>query len=109
MIALSEVEVIAQVVPEREATTSFIRGDANCDTHVNLTDAIAILTARYRSGTPLCCDEASDVDANARVDLSDAIFLLKFLFREGEKPAAPFPFCERISAGELSCDQENCF
>ena len=39
------------------------------------------------------CLDAADVDDSGRVDLTDAIGLLQFLFLGGAGPRSPFPGC----------------
>ena len=45
--------------------TSFLRGDANLDLEVNLTDAVYILNNLFLGGAPLPCAEAADVNGDA--------------------------------------------
>jgi hypothetical protein len=72
----------------------FLRGDANGDNKVDLSDAVAVLEHLFRGRTipalPKCFDRA-DADDNGRVDLSDAVRLLMHLFQGGQAPPAPFP------------------
>src|SRR5262249_2028819 len=59
--ALAELEVIAQVAsPLGAPTVSFIRGDANCDEAVNITDAMTVLSSLFLGGGSLCCNTAGD-------------------------------------------------
>ncbi len=74
--------------PPREM---FIRGDADADDSVELTDAIRILNFLFRSGPPPRCMDAADVDDRGRVDLTSAVSLLNFLFLGGSLPSVPFP------------------
>lgn len=75
---------------EREGAVRFVRGDANRDGSINLSDAIAILDHLFR-GIPLSCEDAGDVDDSGSLNLTDAIGLLGYLFRSGEAPRAPHP------------------
>jgi hypothetical protein len=75
-----------------EAGPLWIRGDANADGTVDISDPVAVLadlflgvTARP-AGTP-----ALDANSDGRADLSDAIFVLGFLFQGGPTIAPPFP------------------
>ena len=53
---------------------------------------------------PLCLQSA-DVDANGRLDLTDPLFLLGYLFRNGPPPPAPFASCgPEDTRGDLSCE-----
>ncbi|MGQ9589808.1 MAG: hypothetical protein ACUVYA_05890 [Planctomycetota bacterium] len=75
---------------ERGGAVRFVRGDANRDGSVNLSDAIAILDHLFR-GNPLTCEDAGDVDDSGSLNLTDAIGLLGYLFRSGAEPSPPFP------------------
>ncbi len=68
----------------------FIRGDANADHLLDISDVIAILFHNFL-GTEVFCQDAVDVDDNGAKEITDAISLLHFLFRGGEAPANPFP------------------
>ena len=72
----------------------FIRGDANLDHKVNISDAIEIL----RGINDLCqgeclrdCPDSADANDDGGVNLRDAIFLLQYLFSHGPKPYSHFP------------------
>ena len=69
----------------------FLRGDANGDCAVDLSDAIFFLTAWFITGDLLPCPDAADVDDLGDLDLSDAIFSLNFQFQGGRPPPAPGP------------------
>jgi hypothetical protein len=71
--------------------TQFIRGDADLNRRVNLTDAVHILMALFMGGPQLACLDAADANDVARVDISDPIFILNFLFLGGPRPPAPYP------------------
>jgi parallel beta-helix repeat protein len=45
-----------------------------------------------------CFDVCGDADANATVDISDAVFLISFIFTEGPSP-------DPTSSGDANCDQ----
>jgi hypothetical protein len=72
------------------STPRFIRGDANLDGAADLSDAIAVLLHLF-GGRTLSCLDAGDLDDDETISLTDAIFLLEFLFRGGPAPTAPFP------------------
>ncbi len=77
----------------QEPITEFIRGDANMDGGVNISDPIAILRAIGGTVAPglLQCPDAADADDNGGVNLTDAVYLLNFLFLGGPAPPHPFP------------------
>jgi hypothetical protein len=69
----------------------FIRGDANLDGIVNLSDAIAVLNHLFRGGTPPACKDAADTTDDGKLDLTDAVLLLNHLFKGGPPPSPPYP------------------
>ncbi len=74
------------------AGTPFLRGDANNDSRVDLSDAIAILNSLFLGIPPLApCADALDVNDEGRVDISDAIYLLSYLFQGGAAIPPPYP------------------
>lgn len=85
--------LVVQVVSEDEL---FIRGDANRDWRVNLTDALTILRGLFGSGSPLAeiafpCADSADVSDDGEVDVGDAVRLLSHLFDGGPPPESPYP------------------
>ena len=82
----------------------FMRGDADSDLAVELTDAVFVLNYLFLAGRMPECLDSADIDDNSVVDLSDAIYVLNYLFLGGRLPPAPFPECgEDSSADELAC------
>jgi hypothetical protein len=72
----------------------FVRGDANLDQRVDLSDAVAILNFLFSGqGGFHDCKDAMDADDNGSLEVTDGIRILNFLFQGGEKPAAPFEEC----------------
>jgi len=72
---------------------AFVRGDANVDGRLDVSDAIDILASLFIGGVVIDCLDSADVNDDAASDLSDAVMLLQFLFLGGVSPAAPFPAC----------------
>ncbi|MEM7231550.1 MAG: hypothetical protein AAF517_05225, partial [Planctomycetota bacterium] len=69
----------------------FIRGDANNDEFVDLSDGIYILLNLFAGGPSPDCSEAGDANDDGVGDLSDAVFLFQFLFLGGNRIPPPFP------------------
>jgi hypothetical protein len=85
-----------------------MRGDANCDQRINISDPIVIVDVLFRGGGPFCCEAVVDVDGDEKTDLNDAIYMVNFLFRGG--PALPQPpDCAPVSVVTLLCDEGACF
>jgi Zn-dependent M28 family amino/carboxypeptidase len=64
----------------------FIKGDANSDALINLSDAIYILNYLFKSGLAPDPLDAGDANCDGTVNLSDAIYLLNYLFKGGLPP-----------------------
>ena len=67
----------------------FLRGDANQDLVLDLSDAIFILGFTWRSPDPPPCYDACDVNDDGWIDIADPIYLLNFLFAAGPPPLPP--------------------
>ena len=83
-----------------QITPDFIRGDTNSDGKIDLSDVTTILGYLYQSQPEVWCHSALDVDDSATpgiefeqrgIDLTDAIYLLSWLFEGGLPPHPPFP------------------
>ncbi|MBI4607336.1 MAG: family 10 glycosylhydrolase [Planctomycetes bacterium] len=74
-----------------EAAPRFVRGDANDDGAVDISDAVAILAHLFLGGGAPRCPDAADANDSGKLDLSDAVYLLGHLFLGGRAPPAPFP------------------
>ena len=84
----------------------FLRGDANGDGQVDISDAIRTLGWLFTGGeTPPCLD-AADTNDDSQVDISDPIAVLSFLFTGGVEPAKPGPHVPGVDPTDdtLSCD-----
>ena len=62
-----------------------IRGDANGDGVIDLSDPVYILRFLFSGGTEPCL-EAADFDKNGQIELTDAVRLLGYLFRGESGP-----------------------
>lgn len=69
----------------------FVRGDANSDCGVDITDAVFILNYLFLGGTHPECEDAADTNDTGTLDISDGIFLLTYLFLGGDPPPYPGP------------------
>lgn len=69
----------------------FVRGDADGNREVDITDAIRILSYLFSGGQRPVCLDAADVNDTGDVDISGAISILGYLFLGGAAPAVPFP------------------
>jgi hypothetical protein len=86
------------------AAPRFRRGDFNLDGVLDISDAVRILLHLF-FGAAASCQDAGDVDNNERLELTDSIRILDFLFRTGPPPAAPFATAgEDEGGGPLGCE-----
>jgi hypothetical protein len=68
----------------------FIRGDADSDQTVDISDAVRIFLWLFGGERIVNCPDALDVDDSGGVDVTDGISLLSFLFLGGPQPAPPY-------------------
>ena len=66
----------------------FVRGDANGDLAVDVSDVVFLLLRLFAGGEALECPEAGDINDDGSGNVSDIIFLLQHLFRGGAAPPA---------------------
>jgi hypothetical protein len=78
---------VIQIVPD---ISLFRRGDANGDSLVNISDAMATLGFLFLDGRRPHCLDAADANDDGSLDMSDPIFTLDYLFR-GVTAALPPP------------------
>lgn len=84
--------------------TRFVRGDANADGGIDISDAIRILTFLFAGGTAPECLDSADVNDADGVDITDPIYLLNWRFLGGAPPPAPYPGCgEDTTPDALTC------
>ncbi len=92
--------------PTLPAESPFIRGEANGDGRLDLTDAVAILFYLFGDTGGTGCPRAGDVDDSGDLDITDPLALLGYLFTEGAAPRAPFPECGTDPTDDpLSCTE----
>jgi len=93
-------EALLTVVPN---TSPFIRGDANGDGGLDLSDSVAILRHLF-GGAQLGCMDSADANDSGDLNLADAVYLLGYLFGGGPPPPDPFPGCGHdTTTDELRC------
>ena len=85
----------------KDAPPPFIRGDANADGVIDVSDAGQVLLILFAGRPAISCQAAEDADGNETIDLSDAVYLLEYLFLGGPPPE-PFPGCGRGTGADLT-------
>ena len=83
---------------------TFVRGDANSDGAINLTDGVIPLLFLFSGGAPPACGDAADTNDTGSVEITDAIIIFSWLFTGGAAPAAPSPLSPGYSAAECAAD-----
>ncbi|MEM7167429.1 MAG: hypothetical protein AAF581_18345 [Planctomycetota bacterium] len=69
----------------------FIRGDANGDTIIDISDTVYMLFYFFNDGPVPPCQDAADSNNDGTLNIADAIYLLQYLFSDGPSPSEPFP------------------
>jgi hypothetical protein len=100
-IAVDTIVITSTVGPKPD---EFIRGDANRDLRLDISDAMTTLFYLF-GGRQLLCLDAADADDNEFVNITDVIYTLNWLFRAGSAPPAPFPASgpDTTGGGALGC------
>lgn len=87
-----------------DGTVLFVRGDANADGGVDISDAVFLLLHLFSGRDAPPCKKSADIDDNGLLQITDAIRLLEHLFQGGLPPESPFLACGVDSASDaLSC------
>jgi hypothetical protein len=87
----------------------FLRGDANGDGAVQISDAIFALHWLFLRGSRPGCRDAADANDDGAINISDAVWVLSALFSGGPPPPAPFPACGMdLTPDELGCAAAPC-
>ncbi len=96
------------VATQGDGGLPFNRGDADGNGKINVTDGVLIvqgLVGNLPKRFP-GCDDILDANGDGSADLSDAVFLLEYIFiSTAAEPPAPFRTCE---AGPATCQESNC-
>ena len=82
-------------VDVEDGAPRFIRGDANVDGIVDISDGVRVLgfLFLFLPDGLVTCNAALDTDDSGTVNITDGIYVLNFLFLGGPHPAPPFPTC----------------
>jgi hypothetical protein len=71
------IDAVLQIVPD---VAFFVRGDANTDFKVDVSDAIFTLEYLFLAGPAPQCSDAADADDSGSIVISDAVVILNHLF-----------------------------
>lgn len=95
--------IVVAVTAPVAAGLAIIRGDANIDGQLDVSDPVETVLYLF-DADPVACLLALDSNDDEMVDLGDIIFSLNNLFSTGADPASPFPFCGLDpTVGALPC------
>jgi hypothetical protein len=98
-------------VPDACEQTTFLRGDADANGSVNITDAVRILNVLFLGLGSIACDDTADADDNGSANITDAIRILNVLFLGiGVIPSPGFEACgpDPTEDALVTCAYEAC-
>jgi len=78
-------------MPPPPGPQQFIRGDANFDSAVDISDPVLILDLLFGATTMLVCADSGDANDDGAIDISDAISVLQTLFNGAGPLPPPYP------------------
>ncbi len=84
----------------------FIRGDADQNAEIEITDAVATLGFVFLGAERPFCMDALDVNDDGELNVTDPVFTLSFLFLGGSAPPEPSPDAD-IDPTEDALDCDN--
>ncbi|MEM7263003.1 MAG: hypothetical protein AAF488_13505 [Planctomycetota bacterium] len=82
----------------------FVRGDANSDGTVDVSDGVFTLGFLFSGGDTPACLSSCDGNDDGGVDVSDAVYILGFLFSGGDPIPAPNTCGVDPTDDTLTCD-----
>ena len=89
---------------QEPAGPTFVRGDANSDGSINLTDGVIPLLFLFSGGGAPVCLDAADANDSGAIEITDAIIIFSWLFTGGDVPAEPSPTAPGYSAADCGED-----
>ena len=82
---------------------TFIRGDANNDSHVDIADGIWIVQMLFYNGQMTACLPAADANNDESISISDALYIINYRLQPGSTdfalyapPDGPYPDCGTV-------------
>jgi hypothetical protein len=70
---------------------TYVCGDANGDTSINISDAVFLIQFIFNHGAPPQPLDAGDATCDGPVNISDAVYLITYIFGSGPSPCADCP------------------
>jgi hypothetical protein len=101
-----EIQAIMEGEPPEPDPVRFVRGDADADGQVSITDGIVILRHLFQGAAPPACLDAADVtdSGGATLLITDAIVIFRWLFQGEEAPPPPSPSNGIYPASDCGAD-----
>ena len=103
----AEVPCVFGTTVEIPGPVPFVRGDANADGQIDISDGVNALVCLFVGEGSLCplCMDAIDVNDSGTAEIADPVTLLNYLFTMGPPPAPPHPGCGLdTTEDELRCE-----
>lgn len=72
-----------------EFESGFIRGDANFDGTINVSDAVYIINYIFAGGPSPDPLQSGDANCDGTVNVSDAVYIINYIFAGGPEPGCP--------------------
>lgn len=72
-------------------SSSFACGDVNHDSHINISDIVAMIGAIFDLWPSPVDPALADVDCSGTMTISDVVYLLQYIFASGNAPCANCP------------------
>jgi transglutaminase-like putative cysteine protease len=63
-----------------------VPGDANCDSHVDVGDAIFIMNYCFKGGPAPSCGPNGDANGDCHIQVGDAVYIINYVFKGGPAP-----------------------
>ncbi len=87
-----ELERPSPGAPNDSSAPVFLRGDADEDGRLTVSDMIRILSILFDDDAERpACDDALDADDDGRIAVNDSLFIGNFLFQDGDPIPPPYP------------------
>jgi hypothetical protein len=87
-------------IPDECEGARFVRGNADAEGTIGLSDAVWTLTSLFQNGQEAPCEDAVDANDDGKIDITDALTVLLHLFQSGPPPPQPFPDCGSDTTGD---------
>lgn len=85
--------ILGDYIPEYNSSeitiTNTLRGDANADETVNVSDAVYIINFIFLGSDPPTTDCGGDANSDGQINVSDAVFIINYVFIAGNPAPGP--------------------